>query len=518
MVETQEVTGFLPDVLSYNDYYPYGMLLPKRHASDESYRYGFQGQEKDDKLKGKGNSLNYKYRMHDPRLGRFFARDPLAPIYAYNSPYAFSENRVVDGVELEGLEFVLPINPAAYRQGTEAVATNILGLKGDEKDEYVEREMKIMFTGARDGSLIAGAIIFDLFVTKGKMSMALATSDMFQAMNETDKAHAAIVRGDLVAAEQHYKKSAEYSQSMMFELLGGLTGYGLGKITKVVRIRRSLGVTAEMKPCGCFTSGTQVYTNDGYKNIEEIKVGDLVWAYDEKTEGLALKRVSDTFSREFTQVYKIYFEDEIIEATYEHPFFIGGKWVKAQEIKVGDSLTLYDGTTTTVDKIELVKGKFKVYNFTVEDYHTYFVSQSNVLVHNNDPCKWIAKSTRAGDVFTADTANLLEAFFPGKIKVIDKIVTKRTARGLMQTDIDINWADEVWVEIKSSASREGYGTPRQIKNQLTLAKERGMDYIYYNKERLSPQQLKNLDEWGVDPKNIIHGDNIELLAKKLNGN
>lgn len=43
--------------------------------------------------------------MHDPRLGSFFAVDPLAWQYPYNSPYAFSENRVVDEIELEGLEF-----------------------------------------------------------------------------------------------------------------------------------------------------------------------------------------------------------------------------------------------------------------------------------------------------------------------------------------------------------------------------------------------------------------------------
>ena len=42
--------------------------------------------------------------MHDPRVGRFFAVDPLAPKYPHNSPYAFSENRVIDMVELEGLE------------------------------------------------------------------------------------------------------------------------------------------------------------------------------------------------------------------------------------------------------------------------------------------------------------------------------------------------------------------------------------------------------------------------------
>ncbi len=71
------------------------------------YRYGFQGQERDDELKGVGNSWNYKYRMHDPRLGRFFSMDPLSAEYPWNSPYAFSENRVIDALELEGLEKVL---------------------------------------------------------------------------------------------------------------------------------------------------------------------------------------------------------------------------------------------------------------------------------------------------------------------------------------------------------------------------------------------------------------------------
>ena len=80
------------------------MLLPNRHGSSDKYRYGFQGSEKDDEIKGEGNSLNYKYRMHDPRVGRFFAVDPLVKSYPWNSPYAFSENKVIAFIELEGLE------------------------------------------------------------------------------------------------------------------------------------------------------------------------------------------------------------------------------------------------------------------------------------------------------------------------------------------------------------------------------------------------------------------------------
>jgi len=45
--------------LSYNDYYPYGMLVPTRNYSNPVYRYGFQGQEKDDEIKGVGNAINY---------------------------------------------------------------------------------------------------------------------------------------------------------------------------------------------------------------------------------------------------------------------------------------------------------------------------------------------------------------------------------------------------------------------------------------------------------------------------
>jgi RHS repeat-associated protein len=95
---------YTADVVQQTDYYPYGMVMPNRNGSAESYRYGFQGQERDDEIKGEGNSVNFSYRMHDPRLGRFFAVDPLAYDYPHNSPYAFSENVVIDHVELEGLE------------------------------------------------------------------------------------------------------------------------------------------------------------------------------------------------------------------------------------------------------------------------------------------------------------------------------------------------------------------------------------------------------------------------------
>ncbi|MBF6653857.1 hypothetical protein C3B47_13395 [Flavobacterium columnare] len=114
-------------------YYPFGSLVPNRHGSSTAYRYGFQGQEKDDEIKGEGNSLNYTFRMHDPRVGRFFAVDPLFRKYAYNSPYAFSENDVISSVELEGLEKwkivdnkVVYVGPAIKGYDSEEVAKAVL--------------------------------------------------------------------------------------------------------------------------------------------------------------------------------------------------------------------------------------------------------------------------------------------------------------------------------------------------------------------------------------------------------
>ena len=73
----------------------------KQNYSENS-RNTFQNQEYDGDL---GLDIyEFKYRMHDPEIGRFWQVDPLASEYYYNSTYAFSENKVIAHVELEGLE------------------------------------------------------------------------------------------------------------------------------------------------------------------------------------------------------------------------------------------------------------------------------------------------------------------------------------------------------------------------------------------------------------------------------
>ncbi len=69
------------------------------------YGFGFNGQEKTDEVSGVGNHLDFKYRGYDPQTGRFWSVDPLFKDYPWNSSYAFCENRVIDGIDLEGKEW-----------------------------------------------------------------------------------------------------------------------------------------------------------------------------------------------------------------------------------------------------------------------------------------------------------------------------------------------------------------------------------------------------------------------------
>ncbi len=72
-IQTGPSTGifshFSPDVVSQTTYYPFGMVMPNRNGSSDSYRYGFNGMEKDDEIKGNGNSYDFGARIYDPRVG-----------------------------------------------------------------------------------------------------------------------------------------------------------------------------------------------------------------------------------------------------------------------------------------------------------------------------------------------------------------------------------------------------------------------------------------------------------------
>ncbi len=91
---------------------------------EDNYRYGFNGKEKDNEVKGKGNSLDFGARMYDSRLGRWMSLDPLAAKYPMLSPYNFAGNNPIRYIDPDGKRITDPQGHlAAYVKNGEIVLT-----------------------------------------------------------------------------------------------------------------------------------------------------------------------------------------------------------------------------------------------------------------------------------------------------------------------------------------------------------------------------------------------------------
>ncbi len=134
-----------------------------------------------------------------------------------------------------------------------------------------------------------------------------------------------------------------------------------------------------------FLAGTKITTDNNLeKNIEKIKVGDLVLSFNEKTSSLTKSKVLQVFEHDADGYYII---NGKIKVTAEHPIWVNGEWKKVRELKIGDALMTKDKTYAPIYSISYVEEKIKVYNLKVEDTQTYFAE--GVLVHNKppDPCQ-----------------------------------------------------------------------------------------------------------------------------------
>lgn len=177
--------------------------------------------------------------------------------------------------------------------------------------------------------------------------------------------------------------------------------YGtIGKVAKIgSKIDKSGRVTKLVQKawrCNCFVGGTSVLTDEGEKDIEDIEVGDKVLSKDEVTGEVAYKEVTATYNHETDEIYSIHVGGQTIESTFNHPFFVKDKgWTFVKNLKVGDLLVQSDGNTLKIESIELEQKHVTVYNMTVDEFHTYFVSDLGIWVHNTNPC-WGKMS--AGDL------------------------------------------------------------------------------------------------------------------------
>jgi hypothetical protein len=182
-----------------------------------------------------------------------------------------------------------------------------------------------------------------------------------------------------------------------------------------------LGFAQLLKKIKCFAAGTQIAVamsrgEDGSwkyatKSIEDLRGveeagddADWVLAREELGDKVELRRVLRTVKHSSDHLRVLEFEDatgqrQTIRTTDEHPFWVvdtseaRGRYIPAQHLEVGQPLTGPNGERPTLiaSRRESHPDGVPVYNFEVEDFHTYFVasekgSMSPILTHNQQEC------------------------------------------------------------------------------------------------------------------------------------
>ena len=392
------VTDSVRNVVAWFNYGPFGQLINSSDSGTVPVRYRYTGQEYDSET----GLYNYRARLYNADLGRFYAPDPLqqqtsAYAYAMNNPILYSDPtgmfswkklgmRVVAATEIVvgiGLEVLGGVADATGVGAAAGVALNIGGaaLIG----AGINTEIDIVSSGISGDDISWGQFGIDQGVGAVTGVVGLATGGLGAAAMESvtstggkiavgavvGAADGAFFSGTSQVVENVYQgESWDSGLGMAMAsgaLIGGITG-GIGG--------------AYSAKCGCFTEDTPIKTAEGYKDIEEIQVGDSVWAYNVVTGENSLKKVTQLFHRTRKGTYKLYIGDEIVETTSEHPFYVNTTWVRADHLQAGDSLQLFSSNKAVVDSIVFTPGPARVYNFEVDELSNYYVSSKEVLVHN----------------------------------------------------------------------------------------------------------------------------------------
>ena len=185
------------------------------------------------------------------------------------------------------------------------------------------------------------------------------------------------VTGAVSGAVTHRLTTGSWKGAGQAAVDGAATGFLTGTITGAI--------TGGINSPYCFVAGTTVLTAAGAVAIETIQAGDMVWAWDEETGEVALKEVVETYVNETDELVHVFVNGEEIVTTPSHPFYSPVKgWTDAIHLRAGDILVLVNGEYVVVEKVkhEILEVPVAVYNFQVEDYHTYYVTNTGVLVHN----------------------------------------------------------------------------------------------------------------------------------------
>jgi RHS repeat-associated protein len=164
--------------------------MPGRKSSG-GYRYGFNGMEKDDEVKGGGNSYTTLHRIYDPRLGRWLSVDPEADEYPDESPYAAMENNPISETDPDG---DCPWCIAFIKGAAQEYATQVIMNVAEGKS------IGDALTDVDGGEILKSAVIDGLTLGVGSLvSKAQTAVKVVKAADKIVDAEKAAVKANKVA-------------------------------------------------------------------------------------------------------------------------------------------------------------------------------------------------------------------------------------------------------------------------------------------------------------------------------
>jgi hypothetical protein len=133
----------------------------------------------------------------------------------------------------------------------------------------------------------------------------------------------------------------------------------------------------------CFAPGTLVWTERGLKAIEAILPGDRVLSQHPDTGQLSYKTViRPTVGPPSSGMSRMEIGDQELHITHAHVVWVQGKgWEIARRVNPGDRLASLQGSSTVTD-LEDRPVPPLIHNLVVQDFHTFFVGEDGLLVHD----------------------------------------------------------------------------------------------------------------------------------------
>ncbi len=121
-----------------------------------------------------------------------------------------------------------------------------------------------------------------------------------------------------------------------------------------------------------------------HQPIGEVRVCDQVMAFNPGDGVQSVETVTATWPHMDTVVTLTLGDSTVVETTASHPWWVASEraYVRTDHLEAGDQVLTADGSTLTVHSVSDPRGEQLVYNLSVTGPHTYYVSQTNILVHN----------------------------------------------------------------------------------------------------------------------------------------